>query len=483
MPGKIKSLSKQTLIYGTSTIIGRFINFLLVPFYTNIFLPSEYGVIAIVYSFIAFLNIIYSAGLEQGFFKFASSKEIGSEKQNFSIPFYSILINSAFFSAILFLLSVQISGAYLLKGTSPDIIKYSAYILFLDAIVLVPFARLRLVNKAKKFAAVKIINIAVNVALNFILILKYKMGIEAVFISNLAASVITLLILLRDIIKNLALSFNKKLFGELLQFSLPYVPAGIAAIVVQVIDRPVMLLLTNEANVGIYQANYRLGIFMMLIVSMFDYAWRPFFLNNAKDVNAKGIFSNVMTYFTGFCSVILVILTFFIEDIVKIPLPGRGTLIGSGYWSGLYVVPIVLFAYIFNGIYINLMPGIYFEKKTKYLPLITGLGALVNIAGNFILIPLIGLYGAAIATFLSYFAMAVYIYYVSQKFYPVKYALGKLGLLIIINIIAMFLFYFSYYNIFHMNIILKIAAVVIFSVLLIQISGLWKAKNIFSKSL
>lgn len=481
MLDKLKSLSKQTLVYGTSTILGRFINFILVPFYTNIFLPREYGIIAVVYSFIAFINIIYSAGLEQGFFKFSSSKEIGDEKQNFSLPFLTTVVNSAFFSGIIILFSSHISEFYLLKGTTTDIIRYSALILFLDAIVLVPFAKLRLANKAKFFAAVKVVNILINVALNFILILKYKMGLEAVFISNLAASAVTLILLLPVILKNLSFTFNRKLFDGLLKFSLPYIPAGISAIIVQVIDRPVMLLLTNEENVGIYQANYRLGIFMMLIVSMFDYAWRPFFLNNAKDKNTKEIFIVVLTYFTGFCSIMLVILTFFIEDIIKIPMPGRGTLIGIKYWPGVYIVPIILFAYIFNGIYINLMPGIYFEKKTKYLPLITGAGALVNVIGNFVLIPVIGLYGAAIATFLSYLVMAVYIYNVSQKFYPVKYDLKKLYKLIFINLTAMLVFYISFYNIFRLNFPLKLAAVIIFSGLIIYVSGLWKAKKLISK--
>jgi O-antigen/teichoic acid export membrane protein len=243
-----------------------------------------------------------------------------------------------------------------------------------------------------------------------------------------------------------------------------------------------MLLLTNEENVGIFQANYRLGIFMMLVVSMFDYAWRPFFLNIAKEKDAKQIFAGILTYFTGFCTIVLIVLTFFIEDIIKIPLPGRGTLIGAKYWAGIYIVPIVLFAYIFNGIYINLMPGIYFEKKTKFLPFITGLGAIVNVAGNFILIPVMGLYGAAIATLLSYISMAVYIYFVTKKFYPVKYDFKKIYLLIFINIAAMAVFYISYYKVLNINLIVKVILVIIFTAVTIKVAGLWRAKQLLRRS-
>lgn len=183
MLDKIKSLSKQTLVYGTSQIIGRFLNFILVPFYTNIFPPAEYGVIAVIYSYIAFLNIVYSAGFESGYFKFASTLEIGDEKENFSIPFFTILVNSAFFSLVMLIFSSPLSKLIGIRN-APEIIIYTALILFFDALVIVPFARLRLKNKAKKFAALKITNIVLNVVLNFVLILVFKFGIVAVFISN-----------------------------------------------------------------------------------------------------------------------------------------------------------------------------------------------------------------------------------------------------------------------------------------------------------
>jgi O-antigen/teichoic acid export membrane protein len=482
MRDKIKALSKQTLIYGTSTIVGRFINFLLVPFYTNIFPPSEYGVITLVFAYIAMLNIFYSIGFESGYFKFASTLEAGTPKENFTHPFVTILLNSATLSIVLLLFSGSITKLIDLQDRYSDFVKYSAFILFFDAIVLVPFASLRLHNKPVRFTTIKIINILVNVSLNFILVLGFRMGLMAVFISNLAASIVTFLLLTPEIVKNFSLSFNRKLFNELWRFSLPYVPAGLASIMVQVVSRPIMQFLTDEATIGIFQANFRLGIFMMLIAQMFEYAWRPFFLNNANEPNAKEIFSKVLTVFVGFASIVFILFSFFVDDLIKIPLPHRGHLIGEKYWVGVYIVPIILFSYLFNGIYYNFMAGIYIEKKTKYLPYITGLGAVINIGFNFLLIPKFGLYGAAIATFCSYLSMAIYIYFVSQKFYPVSYDLKRVISINLVNCIALSVFYLMFYQVIPSNIFIKIILTIVLIFIVTYLSDLQKARKIFIKT-
>ncbi|MBI4810858.1 MAG: polysaccharide biosynthesis C-terminal domain-containing protein, partial [Ignavibacteriales bacterium] len=189
--------------------------------------------------------------------------------------------------------------------------------------------------------------------------------------------------------------------------------------------RPILRALTDDATVGIYQANYRLGIFMMLIVSMYDYAWRPFYFSTAKEANAKGIFARVLTYLVLFMSAIFLMLTFFIGDIAKISIFGRH-IIGPSYWSGLNIIPIVLLGYVFLGISTNLSAGIFIEKKTKYSPFVTGVGAVVNVAANFLLIPPFGMLGAAWATFIAYFIMAVTMYFVVQRIYPVSYEFSRL---------------------------------------------------------
>ncbi|MBL8008293.1 MAG: oligosaccharide flippase family protein, partial [Ignavibacteria bacterium] len=170
MFAKIKSLSRDTLIYGTNTIIGRFLGFFLVPFYTNKFLPEEYGIITIIYSYIAILNVFFSAGLESGYMKFASTLEKGSVRQNFSNPYLLAFFNSLFMSALIFLFAPELTSVFQIKPEYTYLIKYSSLILFFDTIVLIPFAYLRLNNKATSFAGIKITNIVINVFLNIILI-------------------------------------------------------------------------------------------------------------------------------------------------------------------------------------------------------------------------------------------------------------------------------------------------------------------------
>ncbi|MFA5403837.1 MAG: oligosaccharide flippase family protein [Ignavibacteria bacterium] len=437
MLDKIKSLSKDTMIYGTSTIIGRFLNFLLVPIYTNIFLPGEFGIVANIYAYIAILNVFFTIGLESGYFKFASTLEVGSQKENFSHPFLGIFFNAVILSSILYVFSSDFSYLFQIDVNRDVLLKYTAAILFFDAIVLVPFAYLRLQHKPKLFALIRIANIVVNVICNLLFILVFHFGIESVFISNLIASALTLLLLLPVILKNITFTYNHLLVKELIKFSLPYIPAGISSNIIQVINRPILTALTDDATVGIFQANYRLGIFMMLFVSMFEFAWRPFFLQNAKETNAKEIYSKVMTIFIIIAVFIFFILSLFIDNIAQLKLPFKGYLIGKAYWGGLYIVPIILLSYIFYGIYINLMAGIYIEKKTKYLPYITGVAAFINILFNFLLIPKMNMMGCAIATLLSYITMVIGIYWVSQKYYFIKYEIKKIVLIFVL----LFVFY------------------------------------------
>lgn len=463
-----------------NTVIGRFLGFFLVPFYTNKFSPDDYGIITIIYSYIAILNVFFSAGLESGFMKFYSSPESGSKKQNFSNPLEIVLLNSFFLSILIYFFSDELTTVFQVSGSYSYLIKYSALILFFDTIVLIPFAFLRINNKAFKFSGIKIVNITVNVILNVILISFFNFGIEAVFISNLIASIITLIMLFPVIKENFTFGFNKELIKELLKFSIPYIPAGISANLIQIIDRPVLKYLTDDKTVGIYTANYKLGIFMLLIVSMFEFAWRPFFLNNAREPDAKEIFSKVMTLFISAAGFIFLIISFFISDIVELKLPYNFNLIGKAYWSGLNIVPVILFSYLLYGIYINLMAGIQIEKKTKYLPLITGTAAFVNITSNFILIPEYSYMGAAVATLLSYFVMMAGIYYFAQKYYYIKYEFSKIGFAFVyiigLSAIAIYLHYSG-----NLNFIFKIILISAYLLLIhfSKIINLKSLRNIF----
>lgn len=440
MLDKIKRLGKDTAIYGSSTILGRLLNFLLIPFYTNVLKPEEYGITAYVYSLIAFLNVIYNYGMESAYFKYSSTLELGNKTQNFTTPFISVTVSSVLFSSIIIFLSPLVSDIIHLPIDYSRIILFSALILCFDAIAIIPFAYLRQANKAKHFAVIKFLNILINVLLNIILLVKYRMGVEGIFISGLASSFLTVVFLLPTIVINFKFNFSSTLYKALLVFGLPSLPAGFAAMMLQVIDRPILRALTNDSSVGIYQANYRLGIFMMLVVSMFDYAWKPFFFSTAKEANAKEIFARATTYFYLLMAAVFLVISLLIEDLVKIQVFNRH-IIHPNYWAGLNIVPIILAAYLFNGLALTFSAGIYIEKKTFFLPITTTISAVTNVVANILLIPKMGIMGAAIATLLSFLIMAVSTYIISQKVYRVQYEFARI-LIITSALISSFILFF-----------------------------------------
>jgi O-antigen/teichoic acid export membrane protein len=480
---KIKELTKDTALYGISTIAGRFLQFILVPFYTHVFSPEEFGIQAYIYAFLAFANVVYIYGMDAAFMKYATVQE-SDKKTVFSTSYVFTLITTILFSLILYL-----SRNWL--ATEANYTQYSYIflyvigILFLDSLALIPFANLRLERKAAKFATIRILNILINVTLNLVLILHYHYGIEAIFISNLVASAFSLLALLPEIFKNISITIDKEYLIKMLKFGIPYLPGSIAATMVQMIDVPIIKELTDEATLGIYRANYKLGIFMLLFVSMFNYAWQPFFLTNAKEKNAKEIFAKVLSLFLIIASLIWVVLSLFIEDLASIEFLNGKTIIAKEFLVGVYIVPIVLLAYIFHGLYVNFTAGIYLEEKTKFMPMVTGFGAVVNIISNFILVPKIGILGGALATLLSYLVMSVSIFIVSQKYYKVDYEYLTIGkVFLTIGVIISLFYYFTFYNQINLPIKFGLLAtyfILIFALRIIKLSEVKTTLNILLK--
>lgn len=463
MLDKIKRLGSDTAVYGISTIVGRFLNYLLTPFYTNVLLTGEYGIVAYIYALIAFINVIYNYGMESAFFKYYSSDEIGTKRQNFSVPFFAVVVTSAFFTGIIFLFSDQVRALLNIPAGLGSIIPMTAGILAFDAIAIIPFAALRMERRAKTFAFIKLSNIIITVAMNVVLLVVYRQGVTGIFISALTASVCTFLFLLPTIHRHLKLEFNGSLLRALLKFGLPSIPSGLAAAAIQVIDRPILRRLTDDSTVGIYQANYRLGIFMMLVVQMYDYAWRPFYFSTSREPDAKAIFSRVLTYLTLFMAGVFIIVSLFIDDIVKIRFFGH-SFIHPSYWSGLGIVPVVLLGYLFLGIATHIQAGIFIEKKTYLMPPITIVAAVVNIVGNLLLIPIAGMIGAAWATFLAYFIMAIVLYVVVQRIYPMSYEFRRIGKIAAATAVIFACFY--YIRPPHMEFLYKSALCVIFILLM-----------------
>jgi O-antigen/teichoic acid export membrane protein len=448
MREQLKALSKETLIYGASTVVGRFLNFLLVPFYVNVLHSSaEYGISTSLYTYLSFFNILFTMGLEAAYFRYAAKGEgehrsIDEEKRLFSSPFLFIMVWGGLLATIILVAAPQLvwpafhdpkTDIAPLVPMLTDILRYGAAIVFLDALNVIPFAVLRLEHKAKRFALIRLLNIVITLILNFVFILGFGWGVEGIFLANLVASLLVVVMLLPTILERFQLRYDRSLMKTLFPFGLTNVPAYLGAMMVQVIDRPIVQAYLGLAMLGIYQANYRMGFTMMVFVSLFEYAWRPFFLKQARtdDARARMLFSRVFTYFMLIALIGFLFLSFVLPYIVSTPIFGR-SLLKKEYLVGLNIIPVVLAAYIFQGMYTNFIAGIYIKEHNKVLPYITGIGAVVNVLSNLLLIPILGMMGAALATLLAYLAMAVVIYWQSQKVYFIHYEWKRVGTLAII---------------------------------------------------
>lgn len=440
----ILSLSKQTLIYGFGYVLARMINFLLLPFYSHHIAPTEYGIVSLVYAFIAFMNIIYHYGLENAFIRFyskAGAAEGHEGKDVFSTVLGSIVLSSVVFSLIIALFAPGLSRLFLQSPDYAHIIRLSAAILFMDALFLIPLHYLRITNKALNFTLITLANVLINVGLNIYLIRFRGMGIEGVFISNLCASTFNVLILIPVVVKNWNGHLLKGLWKKMLLFGLPFIPGGLASMLIELSDRFMLQWFRGLRDVGLYSAGHKLGIFMMLVVMAFRFAWHPFFLQKQNDPEAPRLFSKILTIFVFVMSLVFLVVSFYIKEIVSFPIMGS-TLINQEYWAGIVVVPFILAAYLFDGIYINFHPAIYYSKKTWVISLTVGIAAVINICLNLILIPRMGMIAAGISSLFAYMFMALCTYLIVRKWLPVPYEGFKL-LMIFVLTLAGIVFYVS----------------------------------------
>ncbi|MFA7627366.1 MAG: polysaccharide biosynthesis C-terminal domain-containing protein [Candidatus Kapaibacterium sp.] len=428
MYSQIKKLGSETLIYGFATVFGRFLNFLLTPMYSNLLVGPEYEFVIYIYTLLAFVNVLYSFGMESSFFRFYTKDNLQQAKKVFTISFYTINVLSLLFTFI-FLFSSDFIAESIAPDliSAPELIKLAVFIPLLDALILVPMGYLRMTNQAKKFAAIRFLMIFLTVILNFALLMGFNLQAKGVLLAQLITSFLAVLYILPIIFRHFLKEFDPKLLSRMLKFGLPTLPASLAAIILQVADRPILAELTDSyKEIVTYQVNYRLGIPMMIFVTVFEYAWKPFYLTNYTQPDARNLFARIFTYFTLIAALIFVLITMFIQHIVMIPGIGGKYFINPEYWSGLHIIPIILIAYYFNGVFTNMSAGILIEKKTAYLPLAVGTAAVVNIALNFILIPIMGYTGAAWATLAAYLVSALIIYYVSYQVYPVNYEWSRI---------------------------------------------------------
>ena len=435
--GLYKSLFKQTAIYGLATVLPRMLSFLLVRLYTGILPTGEYGEVSIVLSWMVFFNVVLSYGMETAFFRFYNSE---TDKENV-IATSTI---SIFWSSIIFLF-----GALIFRGTLASLanvevqyITYAIWILVLDALVIVPFSKLRANQRPMLYAVIKIGNVAVNLLLNlFFLLLLPKIAaanpnsfignlyvenyeIGYIFVSNLAASLLTLLVLSPNYL-SLTRKFDKALWKKMMQYGLPILVAGIAFAVNEHFDKILLGYWLPEnvakSEVGAYSACYKLGLFMVLFATAFRLGIEPFFFSHSNHEKAPQTYAMITKYFVIFGSLILLGVIVF-ADVLKFLL-----LHDKSYWEAMKVVPLIILANFFLGIYNNLSVWYKLTDRTKMGAYISIVGAVLTLVLNYLLIPKFSYYGSAIATIAAYGSMMFISYVMGNKYYPIPYDMEKIG--------------------------------------------------------
>ncbi|MFN5704669.1 MAG: lipopolysaccharide biosynthesis protein [bacterium] len=428
-----KKLASQTAYYGISSILGRMLNYALVPLHTRVLTSQQdYGIIGELYSYITFLNIIFLYGLETTFFRFATENK--SDNSIYNKAFTSILFSSILLAATIFLFATPINN-FLSIGITSNLYRIEylyifALILAFDAIAAIPFAKIRLDNRPLKFTSIKIANISINVLLNvFFLIIApifdfaFYSASDAVLyilISNLIASIATLFFLYQELII-VKLTWIWKEMKPLYVYAIPLMFAGLAGMTNETLDRILLkyflpgTLEERLSQIGIYNAAYKLSIFMTLAVQAFRMAAEPYFFSINKNADSKIVYAKVMNYFVLACSVIFLGVSTHLNILAY--------LLGENYRSGLAVVPILLMANLFLGMYMNLSIWYKLVDKTIYGLYITIIGAILTVVLNILWIPIFGYIGSAYATLICYFVMTVVSYLSGQKYFTVPYSL------------------------------------------------------------
>ncbi len=452
----LKKLANQTLIYGGTTIIGRLLNYLLVPFHTYVFLdPRKYGVVGEMYAWVALLMVLLTYGMETAFFRFSNAEN--DKSKVFSSSFWTLFSTTSLF-LILTLVFAQPLANIMQYASHPEYIRWFAIIVSFDVVSSIPFARLRAENRPLRFAFIKIFNIGVSVFFNlfflwfcplmirhgigvpfFSLIYHPEVGVGYIFIANLIASALQMLLLLTTC-KGLKFKIDFSLIKPMLKYALPLLILGLAGIVNETLDRILIKNLSSDNldiamhNLGVYSACFKIAVIMSLFIQAFRYSAEPFFFSKFKEKDAKETYATVMTYFVIVCSLIFLATTLYL-DFVKY-------FVSKPYHEGLRIVPIVLLAYLMLGIVFNLSIWYKLNGQTKYGAYISIGGAAITLIINFSLIPVMGYIGAAWAHFITYFCMMIASYWLGQKFFPIKYDLKKMGFY---SVTAVALFALSYF--------------------------------------
>jgi O-antigen/teichoic acid export membrane protein len=437
----IKKLTKHSMVYGVGHILSRSIGFLLLPIHTNCLKADLYGVASLLFSALAIFNVVFSYGMDAAFLRFFILEESRTGRQRiFSTIFWMILATGTVFSLGMLSFPRWFSMVIFDSPQYSTLIRYASCILWADALALIPFLVLRCEEKSGQFVFFKSLNIVLNLGLNALFLIAWHQKLEGVFLANLIASTVTLMFLMPIVFRWLRLSVDFSMLSELMRFGLPYVPSALALVFMDQISRFFLFRMASPEAAGVFSASYKIGMFMSILVAAFRFAWHPFFLSTLKQKDAPQIFARVLTYFSAVMAFFLLAISFFTREIVGFRFAGV-SLFGKGYESGIGIVPIVLLAYAFYGIYINQVVGVYVKKKSVYLTYSTAIGALAAVIANALLIPPFGIMGAAWASLLGYASMAMSKYFFNQILYPIPYEIKRLFLLSVLSAVIFVLGY------------------------------------------
>ena len=430
----LKKLASETAIYGITHTVGRLLNFLLVPIYTTLFAPEEYGVINVLYSVVAFAIVLLLYGMETAFFNYSRKSE---PLRVFSTAQISVTISSVVFILLGYSYAQNIAN-FLEYPDYVELVRIFVFILAIDALSALPLALLRQQNRPLRFGWVRLTNIALNIGFNlfFLLLVPYlikqgynfswfdpEFGIGYIVVSNLIASVAMFVLLLPQW-KNVRAGFDTGLWKQMIGYAYPLIFVGLAGIVNETLDRVLLRKLlpesTAEFDVGVYSAFYKLSIIMTLFVQAFRFGAEPFFFRKSDDGDARETYAKVMHYFVIVTSFIFLMTCVFVELIAPF------LVVREEYYThpdGMRIVPILLLANLFLGILFNLNFWYKLSHKTHIGMWVSIGGALVTILLNYLLIPRMGIVASAITTLVVYASMSVASFSLGRKYYPIPYKL------------------------------------------------------------
>lgn len=450
----IKKLAGQTMWYGVSSIAARFISYLLTPYLTrtSVLQVSDYGKMSLIYAALPLLNVLFTYGFETAYFRFAQRKEY--QNSLYSTASISLFVSTIIFSLFLWMFRNTLAGFAGVPG-EPQLIGLSIIIISIDALTAIPFAKLRLEGRPVRYAFIRICSILLNIAATIFFLsycpkiiaanpeswigLFYRTDVNPVtyvIVANVLSSSLTLLLLMGQI-GSIKLDFDTRLWKEMMIYSLPLIIVGLGGMVNETFDRLMLnwwvpgSITFKEEQVGIYSACYKLSLLISLFIQAFRMGAEPFFFKQAEALNPQRTYARVMKFF-----VITVTLMFLV---VSLYIPVIKYFVGKTYWSGLKVVPILLLANIFLGIYYNLSIWYKLGNKTKAGAWITIIGAAITIIINRLFIPTFSFMACAWATFLCYGSMMVISFIWGQKEYRIPYATKKLVAYILIVVTFYFI--------------------------------------------